>query len=120
MKTLTVLQPLCCDTETPPMERRAAEDLAATFKALSDPTRVAIVNRLSTASAVCVCDLTAAFELSQPTISHHLRLLRTAGLVEVERRGTWAYYRLVPEAIDRLRRVLGASTPSPKQAILPA
>jgi ArsR family transcriptional regulator len=55
---------------------------------------------------VCVCDFTAAFGLSQPTVSHHLRILRDAGLVESERRGTWAYYRLVPEAIDGLRDVL--------------
>ena len=91
------------------MPRAAAEDLAATFKALADPTRVAIVNRLSTTESVCVCDLTAAFVLSQPTISHHLRLLRDAGLVEVERRGTWAYYKLVPEAIDTLRSVFSAA-----------
>jgi ArsR family transcriptional regulator len=64
---------------------------------------VAIVNRLSTTSEVCVCDLTAVFELSQPTISHHLRILRDAGLIEAQPRGTWAYYRLVPEAIARLR-----------------
>jgi DNA-binding transcriptional ArsR family regulator len=57
---------------------------------------------------VCVCDLTAAFDLSQPTISHHLKILRDAGLVEAERRGTWAYYRLVPDAIDALREVFGA------------
>jgi ArsR family transcriptional regulator, arsenate/arsenite/antimonite-responsive transcriptional repressor len=105
MKTLPVLQPICCDAETPPMPRRAAEDLAATFKALGDPTRVAIVNRLASAPEVCVCDLTAAFELSQPTVSHHLRVLREVGLVESESRGTWAYYRLVPEAIERLRDV---------------
>ena len=86
----------------------AAAELAATFKALGDPTRVAIVNRLTTADAVCVCDLTAAFDLSQPTISHHLKILRDAGLVEAERRGTWAYYRLVPDAIDALREVFGA------------
>jgi ArsR family transcriptional regulator, arsenate/arsenite/antimonite-responsive transcriptional repressor len=92
------------------MPRDAAADLAEVFKALSDPTRVAIVNRLGTASGVCVCDLTAAFELSQPTISHHLRILRDAGLIEAERRGTWAYYRLVPEAIDRLRDVFDASS----------
>jgi DNA-binding transcriptional ArsR family regulator len=91
------------------MERDAAERLAVTFKALADPTRVAIVNRLSSLSTVCVCDLTAAFELSQPTISHHLRVLRDAGLVEAERRGTWAYYRLVPEAIDRLHLVFNAA-----------
>jgi len=105
MKTLTVLQPLCCNSGMPPMRRAAAERLAARFKALADPTRVAIVNRLSAAETVCVCDLTAAFELSQPTVSHHLRILRDAGLVEAERRGTWAYYRLVPEAIDQLRDV---------------
>jgi ArsR family transcriptional regulator, arsenate/arsenite/antimonite-responsive transcriptional repressor len=87
------------------MPPEAAEDLASTFKALSDPTRVAIVNRLGSASEVCVCDLTAAFDLSQPTISHHLRVLREAGLVEAESRGTWAYYRLVPDAIARLRDV---------------
>jgi ArsR family transcriptional regulator len=109
MKTLTVLQPLCCSPDTPPMARDAAEDLAAAFKALADPTRVAIVNRLSTATEVCVCDLTATFELSQPTISHHLRILRDAGLIEAERHGTWAYYRLVPEAIERLRGVFDAA-----------
>ena len=90
------------------MPPAAAAELAATFKALGDPTRVAIVNRLTTAEAVCVCDLTAAFDLSQPTISHHLKILRDAGLVEAERRGTWAYYRLVPDAIDALREVFGA------------
>ena len=108
MKSLSVLQPICCASDAPPMPREAAEELAATFKALADPTRVAIVNRLTTAEAVCVCDLTAAFELSQPTISHHLRILRDAGLVEAERRGTWAYYRLVPDAIDALRERLRA------------
>ncbi len=85
------------------MTPEAAEELAATFKALADPTRVAIVNRLACGEECCVCDLTDAFELSQPTVSHHLRVLREAGLVESERRGTWGYYRLVPEAIERLR-----------------
>jgi ArsR family transcriptional regulator, arsenate/arsenite/antimonite-responsive transcriptional repressor len=107
MNTLPVLQPICCASDEPPLARDEAEALAATFKALADPTRVAIVNRLTTAEAVCVCDLTAAFDLSQPTISHHLRILRDAGLVEAERRGTWAYYRLVPDAIDELRAVFG-------------
>jgi ArsR family transcriptional regulator, arsenate/arsenite/antimonite-responsive transcriptional repressor len=107
MKSLPVLRPICCTSDAPPLPRAAAEDIATTFRALADPTRVAIVNRLSTAGEVCVCDLTAAFELSQPTVSHHLRILRDAGLVEADRRGTWAYYRLVPEAIDTLRAVLG-------------
>ena len=86
------------------MSAGAAADLAATFKALADPTRVAIVNRLA-ATECCVCDLTAAFALSQPTVSHHLRILRDAGLVEAERRGTWAYYRLAPDAVDRLQGI---------------
>ena len=109
MKTLPVLQPICCRSDAPPMEREAADALAAIFKALGDPTRVAIVNRLATAGPVCVCDLNAAFDLSQPTISHHLRVLREAGLVEAERRGTWAYYRLAPEAISALRDVFAAA-----------
>ena len=105
MKTLTVLQPLCCGPDVEPLEPEAAEDLASVFKALADPTRVAIVNRLASGEKCCVCDLTDVFELSQPTVSHHLRILREAGLVEAERRGTFAYYWLVPEAIDRLRSV---------------
>ena len=109
MKTLAVLQPICCASDEPPMRHEAAADLAATFKALADPTRVAIVNRLTTAEAVCVCDLTAAFDLAQPTVSHQLKILRDAGLIEAERRGTWAYYRLVPDAIDRLREVFGSA-----------
>ena len=88
MDSLTVLQPLCCDPGTPPMPREAASELADLFAALADPTRVAIINRLSTTATVCVCDLTACFELSQPTISHHLRILRDGGLIEAERRGT--------------------------------
>jgi ArsR family transcriptional regulator, arsenate/arsenite/antimonite-responsive transcriptional repressor len=109
MKALAVFEPLCCHPGTPPMPAEAAERLATAFKALADPTRVALVNRLSATEAVCVCDLTSAFNLSQPTISHHLRVLRDAGLVESERRGTWAYYRLVPDTIDSLRLALGGN-----------
>jgi ArsR family transcriptional regulator, arsenate/arsenite/antimonite-responsive transcriptional repressor len=107
MQALPVLQPICCASDAPPMAKRAAAAVAGRFRALSDPTRVAIVNRLSGAEELCVCDLNAAFDLSQPTISHHLKILREAGLVEATRRGTWAYYRLVPETIDALREALG-------------
>jgi ArsR family transcriptional regulator len=107
MKTLSVLPALCCTSDAPLLSEPEAGELAARFKALADPTRVSIVNRLSGAEEVCVCDLTAAFGLSQPTISHHLRILRDAGLVDSSRRGTWAYYRLVPEAIAALRGALG-------------
>ena len=108
MQALPVLQPLCCGPATQPLARAEAEALAACFKALADPARVAIVNRLATAEEVCVCDLNAALDLAQPTVSHHLRVLREAGLVESTRRGTWAFYRLVPEAIEQLRETLGA------------
>src|SRR5919202_5818138 len=106
MKKLAVIEEACCAPGAEPMEREAAAELAARFKALSDRTRVAIVNRLAGAGEVCVCNLVAEFELSQPTISHHLRILREAGLVDAQRRGTWAYYRLVPEAVAELGAAL--------------
>ena len=107
MQALPVLQPICCESDAPPLPEHAAVELAERFRALADPTRVSIVNRLAGAEELCVCDLTAAFDLSQPTISHHLKVLREAGLVESSRRGTWAYYRLVPSAINALRATLG-------------
>jgi ArsR family transcriptional regulator, arsenate/arsenite/antimonite-responsive transcriptional repressor len=108
MKAIATLPAICCGPATEPLAVHERDQLAAQFKALADPTRVAIVNHLSAASEVCVCNLTAAFELSQPTISHHLKILREAGLVEARRRGTWAYYRLVPQAIGALRDALGS------------
>ena len=78
------------------------------FKALADPHRVKILNLLATsAEPVCVCEFTGPLGLSQPTVSHHLKKLRDAGLVCAERRGTWAYYRLVPEALAELSAALG-------------
>ena len=108
MQTLPVLPSICCGPATPPLAVAEREALAAKFKALADPARVAIVNRLAAADEVCVCDLNAALALSQPTVSHHLRVLREAGLVESSRRGTWAFYRLVPEGIEALRGALGS------------
>jgi ArsR family transcriptional regulator, arsenate/arsenite/antimonite-responsive transcriptional repressor len=105
---MPVLPVICCGPETEPLSEPEREELAARFKALADPTRVAIINCLSAADEVCVCNLTETFDLSQPTVSHHLRILREAGLVESSRRGTWAYYRLVPESIAALRGALGA------------
>jgi ArsR family transcriptional regulator len=104
MKALPVL---CCGPGVEPLDPAASSKLAARFRALADPTRVAIVNRLAATDECCVCDLNAAFDLSQPTISHHLKVLRDAGLVESSRRGTWAYYRLVPDAVSELRHTLG-------------
>jgi ArsR family transcriptional regulator, arsenate/arsenite/antimonite-responsive transcriptional repressor len=102
----TKLPVLCCGPATRPLAARDAAGLADRFRALADPTRVAIVNRLAQGEC-CVCDLNAAFDLSQPTISHHLKVLRDAGLVASTRRGTWAYYRLVPDAMVQLRQTLG-------------
>ena len=108
MKTLPLIDRCCSPAAAELIPPETADALARRFKALGDPTRVAILNRLATAGEVCVCDLNAVFDLSQPTISHHLKLLRDAGLVEAERRGTWAYYRLVPEAIAELASALQA------------
>jgi ArsR family transcriptional regulator len=107
MKSIATLPAICCGPATEPLAVHERDQLASQFKALADPTRVAIVNELSAADEVCVCNLVDTFHLSQPTISHHLKVLREAGLVEAARRGTWAYYRLVPEALDALRATLG-------------
>ncbi|WP_329122709.1 ArsR/SmtB family transcription factor [Streptomyces sp. NBC_01465] len=100
----------CCPTPllTAPLDEDQAADLAKVFKALGDPVRLRLLSMIASRAGgeVCVCDLTPAFELSQPTISHHLKLLREAGLIASERRGTWVYYRLLPETTDRLAAVL--------------
>ncbi len=91
---------------------RTAE--AAIFKALADPHRLVILATLGRADdEYCVCDFTAGMPLEQPTVSHHLKLLRNAGLVTSERRGTWVYYRLAPDARERIADALGAVLPQP-------
>jgi ArsR family transcriptional regulator, arsenate/arsenite/antimonite-responsive transcriptional repressor len=101
MKTIQLVKAPCCVPGSPPLPVEARERLAAQFKALGDPTRLAIVNQLAGQAESCVCALDG-LGLSQPTISHHLKILRDAGLVESTRRGTWAYYRLVPAAVEAL------------------
>jgi ArsR family transcriptional regulator len=106
-RTLDPLEtPACCGPAPATTTVETTRDLADRFKALGDPTRLAIVNQLAGADEVCVCHLVPDAGLSQPTISHHLRLLRDAGLVMSERRGTWAYYRLIPGALAELAAVL--------------
>src|SRR6478736_8235577 len=107
MKSIATIPVMCCGPFAAPLETPDAERIASRFRALADPTRVSIVNRLAAADECCVCDLTEAFDLSQPTVSHHLKVLKDAGLVESTRRGTWAYYRLVPDAVQQLRATLG-------------
>ena len=94
-----------------PISEPAADELARLFKALADPVRLRLVSLIwaHVGGEVCVCELTAAFELTQPTISHHLRVLREAGLIGSERRGTWVYYRILPAALDRIAGLLAAS-----------
>ncbi|MGW5310248.1 ArsR/SmtB family transcription factor [Nocardia thailandica] len=91
-----------------PLSPAAATELAATFKALADPVRLRLLSLVAARAGAeaCVCDLTAAFDLSQPTISHHLKVLREAGLLASERRGSWVYYRTEPAALAALARLL--------------
>ncbi len=110
MKTLATL-PACCVSAAPPLPESARLAFAERLKALADPTRIGIVNRLAGCDECCVCDLTEAFGLSQPTISHHLKILRDAGLVRVSRRGVWAYYAVDPEGLEVLRRSLDQLAP---------
>ena len=102
------LPTVCCAPGSPPLAEDVRTEFASRFKALADPARVAIVNRLALAEELCVCVLTDELRLSQPTVSHHLKVLREAGLIEGEKRGTWSYYRLRREAIDELRNALAA------------
>jgi ArsR family transcriptional regulator len=76
---------------------------ALAFKAMGDPTRLAMLEMIVAAEELCSCEIEPSFALSQPTISHHLKLLREAGLIAGERRGTWVYYRAIPETIAELR-----------------
>jgi ArsR family transcriptional regulator len=110
MKALKVLDQPCCVAGAPPLRKPEAEALASRFKALSDPARVTILNRIAAEGETCTCLLTAPLGLAQPTVSHHLRVLKEAGLIEVAyRRGTWTYYRLVPETMERLAFALGGA-----------
>ena len=101
-KKLKILQAPCCCPGSPPLDERVAQALAARFKALSDPSRVAIVNRLAGADEVCVCDFTLRLQLSQPTVSHHLRVLREAGLVQVRTEAQRRVYALDPGPLAEL------------------
>jgi ArsR family transcriptional regulator len=91
-----------------PLTAVAAGELAGVFKALSDPIRLRLLSSIASRAGqeACVCDLSEGIDLTQPTISHHLKVLREAGLLDSERRASWVYYRVVPEALQRLSDVL--------------
>jgi ArsR family transcriptional regulator, arsenate/arsenite/antimonite-responsive transcriptional repressor len=88
-------------------ESQSAE-LAAMFKALGDPVRLRLLSLIAShpGGEACVCEISATFDVSQPTISHHLKMLRAAGLLDCERRGTWVYYWVIPSALQQLSSVL--------------
>jgi ArsR family transcriptional regulator len=95
---------VCCEPVAyPDLEQAQAERIAGVAKALGDPIRLQLVDVLRKhAGKVCVCELTPLFDVSQPTISHHLKVLREAGVVDSERRGLWAYYYVLPDALKEL------------------
>jgi ArsR family transcriptional regulator len=96
-------EPCCEPVVYPEIERAQAERMAAVAKALGDPIRMQLVDVLRKhAGKVCVCELVPLFDLSQPTVSHHLKVLRGADIVGSERRGLWAYYYVNPEALEEV------------------
>ena len=100
----------CAPSAAGGMGQEAAEELAAVLKALAEPTRLRLVSIIASHSdgEACICDLTAPVGPSQPTVSHHLKILTAAGFLTRSKRGTWAYFKLVPGALDRVSQVLAS------------
>ncbi|MFD9551043.1 metalloregulator ArsR/SmtB family transcription factor [Nocardia salmonicida] len=107
---LSVAAPSCEATLSTraPMTGETATELAVLFKALADPVRLRLLSAIASRAGgeACVCDLSTGIDVTQPTISHHLKVLREAGLLTSERRASWVYYRVVPHALARLSEVL--------------
>jgi ArsR family transcriptional regulator len=97
----------CGGALTEPLPRERAEDIAGLLKAVADPVRLQLLSiiRASEQSEACVCDMTEAVGLSQPTVSHHLKVLVDAGILTRERRGTWAWFALVPGRLDEISSI---------------
>jgi ArsR family transcriptional regulator len=115
VKLVQVISQKCCpEVLTAPLGAFEAEEVAAALRVVADPARLRLLSLISTAEGgeACVCNLTAPLGLSQPTVSHHLKVLGDAGLVEREQRGRWAYFRVVPERLELLRGALATPTPS--------
>jgi len=107
---LPVIQPRACCTSVvaEAISPEEAASRASLFKALGDPTRVRLISIVAASDGqeACVCDLTEPVGLSQPTVSHHLKILMDAGFLTRSKRGTWAYYKLVPGSLERLATAL--------------
>jgi ArsR family transcriptional regulator, arsenate/arsenite/antimonite-responsive transcriptional repressor len=115
---MTVLRPAetaaCCPPlSAEPLSQAQAEQVAPLLKALAEPVRLRLMSLIASHSGgeACVCDLTGAFDLSQPTISHHLKVLHEAGLLDRDKRGVWVYYRARTEALANLGALIGDSPP---------
>ncbi|GAB3878648.1 metalloregulator ArsR/SmtB family transcription factor [Terrabacter terrigena] len=113
MLTLTPVEAVACCSplSREPLSRAAAERIAPLLKALADPVRLRLLSLVASheGGEACVCDLNDAFELSQPTISHHLKVLHEAGLLEREKRGVWVYYRSSPAAMSSLATLISGT-----------
>ena len=112
---LALLEDCCSPVTGRAMSQADAVRLAAALKAVADPARLRLISLVASSqtSEVCVCDFTGSIGLSQPTVSHHLKILVDAGVLAREQRGKWAYYRLVPDALDTLGRLISTSAAMP-------
>src|ERR671912_2308366 len=108
MQPLTVLETCCSPVTGQVLDQADAERLAGALKAIADPARLRLISMLaaSPSGEVCVCDFTGPIGLSQPTVSHHLKILVDGGVLTREQRGKWAYFRLMPGALDTLGRLI--------------
>ena len=106
MRQIATLDPSCCVVGEAPLGKRDAERLADALRVMADPARLRLVSLIAAEGEVCQCDLTRPMGLSQPTISHHLGVLTQAGLLEREKRGRWAFYRVRREPLASLASAL--------------
>ena len=116
---ITDLAACCTSVRAAPMDEQQAVQVASVLRAVADPTRLRLLSMISAAESgaageVCVCDLTEPLGLSQPTISHHLKVLLGVGLVQRDKRGVWAYFRMVPGALDDLAAILAGRSGDPR------
>ena len=116
--SLTLFSPAdtaaCCAPLTAaPLSMEEAEQVAPLLKALADPVRLRLLSLVASheGGQACICDLNDAFDLSQPTISHHMKVLHEAGLVDRDKRGVWVYYRVRPQALASLAALIGSPVP---------
>ena len=113
--TLTPVETVACCSPllSEPLSTEHAERVAPLLKALADPVRLRLLSLTAShqGGEACICDLNAAFDLSQPTISHHMKVLHEAGLVDRDKRGVWVYYQVRPQALSALAALIGCPAP---------